>query len=201
MAQLMEYTNCLNMEQIDYLDLFDDIPYKYIKNIIKDEDYDLEVEITDLECDRVGWCRTNFKFELQINISQGSLPLYVNKKFEVIKEYNADSHMAMFIGENLTIHSDEEEDEDNCAECCRCGEDVSNDEGEGKQVDGDYWCVDCVDDFAHRCELCKKYVEETEYLPSKEDQEKQQILGNDYCIECYKKVEKFEFVENIDLDK
>ncbi len=51
------------------------------------------------------------------------------------------------------------------------------------------------------CELCKKHVQETEYLPSKEDEEKQQILGNDYCLECYKKVEKFEFVENIDLDK
>jgi hypothetical protein len=51
------------------------------------------------------------------------------------------------------------------------------------------------------CELCKKYVEDTEYLPSWDDYEKQQILGNDYCLECYKKVEKFEFVENIDLDK
>jgi len=95
---------------------------------------------------------------------------------------------------------EEEEEEEECAECCRCGEDVSNDEGDGKQVDGEYWCVDCVED-AHQCELCKKHVQETEYLPSKEDEEKQQILGNDYCLECYKKVEKFEFVENIDLDK
>ena len=103
--------------------------------------------------------------------------------------------------------SDEEEEEeeessdeeDNCAECCRCGEDVSNDEGEGKQVDGEYWCVDCVDDFAHRCELCNKFnqIQNIEYLPSKEDKEKKELLGNDYCIECYKKVEKFEFVENI----
>jgi len=90
----------------------------------------------------------------------------------------------------------ESEEEDDCAECCNCGEDVSNDEGEGKLVDGEYWCVDCVED-ANQCELCKKYFKETEYLPSKEDQEKQQILGNDYCLECYKKVEKFEFVENI----
>jgi hypothetical protein len=88
------------------------------------------------------------------------------------------------------------EEEEDCAECCKCGEDVSNDEGEGKLVDGEYWCVDCVED-AHQCELCKKYFKETEYLPSKEDQEKQQLLGNDYCLECYKKVEKFEFVENI----
>ena len=90
----------------------------------------------------------------------------------------------------------EDETDDDCAECCRCGEDVSNDEGQGKSVDGQYWCVDCVED-AHQCELCKKYVEETEYLPSKEDEEKQQIIGNDDCNEWYKKVEKFEFVENI----
>jgi len=40
---------------------------------------------------------------------------------------------------------DESEDEtkDNFAECCRCGEE---DEGNGKQVDGEYWCVDCLDD-------------------------------------------------------
>ena len=92
-----------------------------------------------------------------------------------------------------------EEEDDNCAECCRCGEDVSNDEGEGKAVNGEYWCVDCVDDFAHRCELCNKFfeIQGIEYLPSKEDKEKKELLGNDYCIECYKKVEKFEFVENI----
>ena len=66
-------------------------------------------------------------------------------------------------------------------------------------------CDDCreeedkhyEEEDAFQCELCKKYVDETEYLPSKEDEEKQQILGNDYCHECYNKVEKFEFVENI----
>ena len=90
--------------------------------------------------------------------------------------------------------SSEDETKDDFAECCRCGEE---DEGDGKQVDGEYWCVDCLED-AHQCELCKKYFEETEYLPSKEDQEKQQLLGNDYCLECYKKFEKFEFVEDIE---
>jgi len=116
----MEYTNCLNMEQIDYLDLFDDIPYKYIKNIIKDKDYDLEVEITDVDCDRVAWCKTKFEFELQINVSQGSLPLYVNKKFEVIKEYNNSSPMALFMLD-LQIEDEEESDEEE-SKCdgCKC---------------------------------------------------------------------------------
>ena len=109
MATKTEYTNYLNMEQIDYLDLFDDIPYKYIKNIIKDEDYELEVEITGLECDQVAWCKVKCEFELQINVSGGSLPLYVDKKFEVIKEYNNSSPMALFMLD-LQIE-DEEEDE------------------------------------------------------------------------------------------
>ena len=41
--------------------------------------------------------------------------------------------------------SESEEEEDDFAECCRCGEDVSNDEGQGRLVDGEYWCVDCVE--------------------------------------------------------
>jgi len=109
MASQMEYTNCLNMQQIDYLDLFDDIPYKYIKNIIKDEDYELEVEIKDVDCDRVAWCKTKFEFELEINISQGSLPLYNNKKFSKVIEYNTSSAMALFMMD-LQIQ-DESEDE------------------------------------------------------------------------------------------
>ena len=40
------------------------------------------------------------------------------------------------------------------------------------------------------CFACKKMVTETEYLPSKEDEEKQQLLGNDYCLECYKNLDK-----------
>ena len=194
MEHKMEYTNCLHKDQIEWLDLFDDIPYKYIKDIIKDEDYELEVEITDVDCDRVAWCKVKFEFKLQIDISQGSLPLYTSKKFSKVIEYNTSSTMASFM---LDL---QQEEEDNCAECCRCGEDVSNDEGEGKQVDGNYWCVDCVED-AHQCELCKDYFEEVYYIPSKEDEKKQGLLGNDYCHDCYAKFEKFEFVENIDLDK
>lgn len=105
-----EYTNCLCKEQVEWLDLFDDIPYKHIKDTIKDEDYDLEVEITDLECDRVAWCKTKFEFELKINISGGSLPLYVDKKFEVIKEYNNSSPMALFMLDlQLEVEESEEE--------------------------------------------------------------------------------------------
>ena len=169
MSTETEYTNCISLEQMEYLDLFDKLPYKVVKKIVKmDDDTEFEVEIKDLPHDDYNKRFTSFKFTLEIDISQGSLPLMVEKHYCVIKEYDGSSPMAMFIDENLTIEVEESSDEE---------------------------------EEEHECELCKKHVQETEYLPSKEDEEKQQILGNDYCLECYKKVEKFEFVENIDLDK
>lgn len=39
--------------------------------------------------------------------------------------------------------------------------------------------------------------DEFEYLPSIEDEKAQQILGEDFCIACYKKYECFKFVEHI----
>ena len=48
------------------------------------------------------------------------------------------------------------------------------------------------------CELCKKIVNETEYLPSKDDCPS--ILGNDYCLDCFKNIEQFKYVEDIPED-
>lgn len=106
---------------------------------------------------------------------------------------NKPSNHSIFNG----LCDDCRKEEDEYAECCRCGEESY---GDGKQVDGNFWCVDCLD-HAEECELCKKFSENTEYLPSNVDKEEEKLNGNDYCLECYKKVEKFEFVENIDLDK
>jgi hypothetical protein len=94
----MPYTNCLQLSTIQYLDLLDDIPYKYIKNMINEDDEDdYDVEITDLECDRVAYCKTQFKLTLRVNISQGTLPLYVDKTFTIVKEYNNSSGIALTI--------------------------------------------------------------------------------------------------------
>jgi len=38
------------------------------------------------------------------------------------------------------------EKEDECAECCNCGDDVSNDNGTGSLVEGEYWCKTCVEE-------------------------------------------------------
>jgi len=107
----MGYTNCLMVSTMKELDLFDNISYKYIKNIINNDDDDIEVEIEDLPCDRVAWCKTRFTFELKINVSGGCMPIMVDKKFVVEKEYNNSSAYAlMMLG--LYVDSDDEQSEE-----------------------------------------------------------------------------------------
>ena len=100
----MPYANSLKLSTIEYLDLLDDIPYKCIKKMIHEDDEDnddetYDVEITDLECDRVGYCKTQFKLTLPVNISQGTLPLYVKKTFTSVKEYNNSSGIALTLSD------------------------------------------------------------------------------------------------------
>ena len=108
----MGYTNCLMVSQMKELDLFDNIPYKYIKNIIEDGDYDIEVEIRDLECDIEGYCKTRFTFE----ISQGKTHSWdtkdTYKKFVVEAEYNGSSCFALLMCGLDDGEEDEDEDDD-----------------------------------------------------------------------------------------
>ena len=105
----MTYTNSLKLSTIEYLDLLDDIPYKYIKKMIhEDDEDDYDVEIMDLESERVAYCRTQFKLSLKIDISQGSLPIYVNKTFTIVKEYNNSSGVALTM---LDLYEEDSEDE------------------------------------------------------------------------------------------
>ena len=105
----MPYTNSLKLSTIEYLDLLDDIPYKYIKKMIhEDDEDDYDVEIMDLESERVAYCRTQFKLSLKIDISQGSLPIYVNKTFTIVKEYNNSSGVALTM---LDLYEEDSEDE------------------------------------------------------------------------------------------
>tara|TARA_R110000782_G_C14644453_1_gene396049 strand:- start:296 stop:583 length:288 start_codon:yes stop_codon:yes gene_type:complete len=46
------------------------------------------------------------------------------------------------------------------------------------------------------CDVCNELVENTKYMPSEYDKEKHH-KGWDICIECYDRVEHFEFVEYI----
>ena len=110
---MANYTNCMTLEQMEWLDLFDEIPYKVVKKIVKlHDETDFEVEIEDLPNDDYKMCSTSFTFKLEIDISQGCLPLMVKREYCVIKEYHSSSPMAMFIGENLVYPESEEEEED-----------------------------------------------------------------------------------------
>ena len=110
---MTNYTDCLTLEQMEYLDLFDEIPYKVVKKLVKlHDETDFEVEIKDLPNDSGYMCSTSFTFKLEIDISQGSLPLMVEKEYCVIKEYNSSSETALFIMEYLIIEEEEEEEEE-----------------------------------------------------------------------------------------
>ena len=105
----MTYTNSLQLSTILYLDLLDDIPYKYLKKMIHEDDDDYyDVEIMDLESERVAYCRTQFKISLKIDISQGSSPIYVDKTFIIIKEYNNSSGIALTM---LDLYEEDSDDE------------------------------------------------------------------------------------------
>ena len=114
---MSNYTNCITLEQMLWLDLFDDLPYKNIKDILElDGDTDFEVEIVDIPNNHnvcPTWCTTSFNFILNINVSQGSLPIMVDKHFTVTKAYSGSSPMALFIMEYLIIEEEEEEEEEN----------------------------------------------------------------------------------------
>ncbi len=105
----MPYTNSLQLSTILYLDLLDDIPYKYLKKMIHEDDDDYyDVEIMDLESERVAYCRTQFKISLKIDISQGSSPIYVDKTFTIVKEYNNSSGIALTMLDLYDSDSDDE---------------------------------------------------------------------------------------------
>ena len=155
---MANYTNCITLEQMEWLDLFDEIPYKVVKKLVKlHDETDFEVEIKDLQHDDYNKCFTSFKFTLEIDISQGSLPLMVEKHYCVIKEYNGSSPMAMYIGENLKEEEEEEEEEEDKHEC-ECGGDFEE-------------CPCCGDKYAcSHCGLCEKNCVERE----KEEEEEEE---------------------------
>ena len=95
------------------LDLFDNISYKYIKDIINDDDYDIEVEIKDFECDRIAYCKTQFTFSIpQLIDERFGEKYYEYKKFVVENEYNTSSPFALMMCELYEDDEEEEEEEE-----------------------------------------------------------------------------------------
>ena len=104
----MGYTNCISIETALYFDLFDDIPYKWLKLILDPsvdrEDYDFEVEIEDIPVEEVieGFfrtspdCRTTFTFELRmVDYVRLGETHYKTKTFTKTIEYGGSSAFAM----------------------------------------------------------------------------------------------------------
>jgi len=187
----MPYTNCVSLEfAINQLDLFDNIEFKYLKHLfIKDidrEDWDFEVDIEDIALPYSSanccMCKTVVKFELENPeyIEEGGFyPHQKEKSYSFTKEYvyNGSSEMAL-IFMDLCEESEDEEEE--------------SEEEEEEEPDDLMECGFCGEQFS----LSKV---DFQYLPSKEDEEKEQMLGMDLCMNCFCKVEhKYSYVEDIE---
>ena len=128
----MGYTNCLSVSTMKILDLFDNISYKYIKDIINNDYDDIEVEIKDLECDRVCFCKTQFKFIIpQLYDESFGEKYYKDATFTVVKEYNGSSLFALTM---YGLVEDEEEDEDEDEEDTEDEEEEEGEEEEDENV-------------------------------------------------------------------
>ena len=96
------------------LNLFDDIPYKYIKDIIKNDEDDIEVEIEDIDCDRECYCKTRFEFSIpQLYDERFGEKYYKDATFTIVKEYNSSSAFALMLCGLDEEEEEEEEEEDN----------------------------------------------------------------------------------------
>jgi len=106
----MVYPKYITISTMKELDLFDNISYKYIKDIINKDDDFIDVDIEDVDCDRVCWCKTRFKFEIDLGSCSGIL------KVDLIKEYNGSSPYALMMcaldEDEDTDEEEEKEDED-----------------------------------------------------------------------------------------
>ena len=98
----MVYPKTLTIFEMKNICLFDNIHYKYIKNIIHDEANVIEVEIEDLPCDRELYCKTQFKFiNTQCVGRTMEKNYYKDRKFAVVKEYNISCpYHRLVLGEN-----------------------------------------------------------------------------------------------------
>jgi hypothetical protein len=102
----------ISLDDAKYLDLFDDIPYKYLKNCYANDDADknddfLDIEITDLFCDRIAYAKIKINFEIRFiyDIRFGETN-YKTLKYEKMIEYNTSSGIALKLMEITESETD-----------------------------------------------------------------------------------------------
>lgn len=188
------YTNCLTFTQMEKdLNLFDDIPHKWTR--IYHEDDDIEVQIICLECDRVGWCKTLFKFQL-------SLIIGIKQEFEVVLEYSDCGFYALYIMElelcaccDQPINGADSDEMNGLKVCIDCYKEDESDSDESELVisddsddddDDDDWKYLCPNSHwggQYGCDLCMDCAD------SKNSNMEKAWLKSDgkYCYKLHKK--------------
>jgi len=119
----LTYQTRISMSDIEYLGIFDDLPYKQVNNIIdymisenkptvKKHELMLDVYIWDENCsDNERDIRTTFfTFEALIDINELT-GRGIPKEFVVEKKYSLTSNTAKYIQENLTYDDDEKREQ------------------------------------------------------------------------------------------
>ena len=91
----MGYVKFMSAEQMKAFGLFDNIPYKYIKNFKNDEI--IMVNIKDIKKEENDTIyKTQFKFILIFNkASDNSSPRYFTKKYKIILKYKETSSITL----------------------------------------------------------------------------------------------------------
>jgi len=109
----MFYTTYLTIGQMKYLNLFDEIPYKFVKELNDDTDV-VDVDIEDMSGDGYpsNRCKHKFTFSLRTNVSGGSLPLWSDREYIVVQEYYASSRYALYMSNLLREYDIDFDDEE-----------------------------------------------------------------------------------------
>jgi len=98
----MSSSYIINLKMMKYLDLLDEIPYKYIKEFIhKNDEVEYVIEMEHLNCESNGYCETNFTFTITIN--------GIERTFKKVLYYNNSSPTALAI---MEIENEGESDEE-----------------------------------------------------------------------------------------
>ena len=129
----MTYTNCITLNDALYFDLFDEIPYRQVKQFFEKEvdrnEFDFEVCIEKLPCDIPAYGKVSFTFTLMVDINvNGSLSIMRPKQFIKEIEYNTSSAYALKL---IDLQRDEEEEDDENA--VALGDEEDEDEEEEQQ--------------------------------------------------------------------
>ena len=118
----MAFTKYFTIETMKKLDLFDNISYKHIKDIINNDDDGIDVSMEDVECERIAYCKTRFAFKIDSRTDGGNGGI-LNVDF--VMEYSACGYYALMlidlqtnddVGDMLsdagTVMGEEEEDDE-----------------------------------------------------------------------------------------